>query len=57
MDNHKTVDTQVKIVDYEAQYRSAFRNLNVEWISAYFKMEEADYKALDHPEEYILNKG
>lgn len=47
----------VQIVDYEPRYRSAFRSLNKEWISTYFEMEEADYKALDNPEEYILNKG
>lgn len=47
----------VQVVEYEPQYQSAFKALNEEWISAYFEMEEADYKALDHPEEYILNKG
>ncbi|MEJ5051478.1 helix-turn-helix domain-containing GNAT family N-acetyltransferase [Chryseobacterium culicis] len=47
----------VKIVDYNPKYQSAFKALNEEWISAYFKMEDADYKALDSPEEYILNKG
>lgn len=47
----------VVIVDYTPQYATAFRQLNEEWISAYFKMEEADYKALDNPESYILNKG
>ncbi|WP_454046151.1 bifunctional helix-turn-helix transcriptional regulator/GNAT family N-acetyltransferase [Chryseobacterium sp. Marseille-Q8038] len=47
----------VKIVDYNPKYQSAFKALNEEWISAYFKMEDADYKALDNPEEYILNKG
>lgn len=47
----------VRIVEYEPQYQSAFKSLNEEWISAYFEMEEADYKALDNPEEYILNKG
>ena len=47
----------VKIVDYDPKYQSAFKALNEEWISAYFEMEEADYKALDNPEEYILNKG
>lgn len=31
--------------------------MNEEWISKYFEMEEADYKALDNPEEYILDKG
>lgn len=47
----------VQIVEYEQKYQSAFKALNKEWISTYFEMEEADYKALDNPEEYILNKG
>lgn len=47
----------VQIVDYKDQYHSAFKSLNVEWISRYFEMEEADYKALDNPKEYILDKG
>jgi len=46
-----------QIVDYLPQYQADFRQLNVEWITTWFKMEEADYKSLDHPEEYILNKG
>lgn len=46
----------IKIVPYEPCYQSAFRTLNEEWITAYFRMEEADYKALDHPKEYILDK-
>lgn len=47
----------VEIVAYQPQYKEAFRNLNVEWISKYFEMEEADYKALDNAESYILDKG
>ncbi|GAA3782604.1 bifunctional helix-turn-helix transcriptional regulator/GNAT family N-acetyltransferase [Flavobacterium ginsengiterrae] len=47
----------VEIVEFKSEYKEAFRALNVEWISTYFEMEEADYKALDNPEEYILNKG
>jgi DNA-binding MarR family transcriptional regulator/N-acetylglutamate synthase-like GNAT family acetyltransferase len=47
----------VQIVEYAPQYKEAFKALNKEWISTYFEMEEADYKALDNPEEYILNKG
>lgn len=54
----KTRESQdVQIVEYESKYQDAFRALNVEWISTYFEMEEADYKALDHPKEYILDKG
>ncbi|MGH1516471.1 bifunctional helix-turn-helix transcriptional regulator/GNAT family N-acetyltransferase [Chryseobacterium sp. JK1] len=47
----------VEIVKYEPKYQSVFKELNKEWISTYFEMEEADYKALDNPEEYIINKG
>ncbi len=47
----------VRIVVYEPKYRSAFKVLNEEWISTYFEMEEADYKALDNPEDYILGTG
>ena len=48
---------QLEIVEYNARYRQAFRDLNIEWIQKYFVMEESDFKALDHPEEYILNQG
>jgi DNA-binding MarR family transcriptional regulator/GNAT superfamily N-acetyltransferase len=47
----------VRIVPYEPQYQTAFKQLNEDWITQYFKMEEADYKSLDHPKEYILDKG
>lgn len=47
----------VQIVEYQPKYKEAFRSLNEEWISTYFEMEEADYKALDNPKEYILDKG
>ncbi|MBO9730213.1 MAG: GNAT family N-acetyltransferase [Chitinophaga sp.] len=48
---------RVQIVDYRPEYKTAFRELNVEWISKYFKMEEMDYKSLDNPDGYILKKG
>src|ERR1700744_6465558 len=47
----------VSIVDYTPAYQQAFRRLNEEWITKYFRMEESDYKALDHPQEYIIDKG
>lgn len=48
---------KVRIVDYQPAYQQAFKDLNVEWISTYFKMEEADYKALDNPQSHILDNG
>ena len=48
---------EVEIVPYIDSYHHAFKKLNQDWIEAYFKMEESDYKSLDHPQEYILDKG
>ncbi len=48
---------KVQIVDYTRAYQEAFKQLNEEWITRYFKMEEADHRSLDHPQEYILDKG
>ncbi len=47
----------IAIIPYEPRYQSAFKALNEEWITAYWEMEEPDHKALDHPQEYILDKG
>ncbi|PWU00895.1 MAG: MarR family transcriptional regulator [Bacteroidetes bacterium] len=49
--------SDVEIVEYTPKYRKAFKELNEEWIYAYFDMEEADRKALDNPKGYILDKG
>ena len=48
---------KVKIVPYKQKYADAFKKLNEEWINRYFKMEQADLKSLDHPKEYVLDKG
>lgn len=47
----------IAIVPYEPRYQPVFRSLNEEWITAHWQMEKSDYKALDHPQEYILDKG
>ena len=47
----------VKIIMYAPEYKESFKQLNEEWITTWFKMEESDHKSLDHPEEYILDKG
>lgn len=51
------INNEVKIVGYEPQYKEAFKALNEEWIKTFFVMEPSDYKLLDNPEEYIINKG
>jgi GNAT superfamily N-acetyltransferase len=47
----------IEIVNYEPAYKEVFRDLNMEWISTYFKMEASDYLALDNADRYILQKG
>ncbi len=51
------VEESIKIVEYTPEYRAAFSDLNKEWISKYFKMEETDYKALDNADAYIIDNG
>ena len=45
------------VVDYQPQYKQAFIALNEEWISTYFKLEEADHKVLNDPNQSIIAKG
>ncbi len=47
----------VSIIPYENKYITDFKQLNKDWITKYFKLEGADNKVLDHPKEYILDKG
>lgn len=49
--------TAVRIVPYGPRHRDAFRDLNVEWITAYFGLEEADRRVLEDPEGAILRRG
>ncbi|MBO0322341.1 GNAT family N-acetyltransferase [Muricauda sp. CAU 1633] len=51
------MDNPVIIVPYSDTYAAAFKSLNEEWIIKYFKMEEMDRVSLNHPKEYILDKG
>jgi DNA-binding MarR family transcriptional regulator/GNAT superfamily N-acetyltransferase len=47
----------VQLRDFRPGDQPIFRQLNEEWISHYFTLEPADLKALDYPEEYILEPG
>lgn len=48
---------EIEILDCVPSYYPAFKQLNEEWIKAYFVLEDADKRALDDPEGYILSKG
>lgn len=47
----------VQIVSYQPKYKDTFKNLNEEWITKYFVMEDVDKEELDDPENYVLKKG
>lgn len=47
----------LSVVPYSDTHKEAFKALNEAWITKYFKMEKMDYASLDHPREYILDKG
>ena len=47
----------IRLRDFRPGDQPVFRQLNEEWIAHYFTLEPADLKALDHPEEYILQPG
>lgn len=51
------IDSGEYIRDYTPADQPVFRQLNVEWITRYFALEPADLKALDHPQDYILEPG
>lgn len=53
----EATSANVAVVDYEPRYREAFRALNEAWIRQYFRLEPADVKVLEAPEEYILAPG
>jgi len=47
----------IKISEFLPKHKTAFQQLNEEWITTYFKLEDTDRKALDDPKGYILDKG
>jgi GNAT superfamily N-acetyltransferase len=57
MPQHYTMPSSIQIVDYNPFYAQAFYDLNREWITKYFEMEEADEQSLGDPQRYIINKG
>ncbi len=51
------IKNDIKIEAYQPKYKKAFYDLNKEWISKYFKMEEPDRIALLNPQKYIIDRG
>ncbi|HEU5304995.1 MAG TPA: GNAT family N-acetyltransferase [Gemmatimonadales bacterium] len=47
----------IETVPYREEFRSAFEQLNREWIEAYFVLEEADREVLGDPRGKIVEAG
>ena len=50
-------NAKVEVVDYRPEHAAAFRQMNLDWITRYWDVEEADRLYLDHPAEKILDPG
>ena len=51
------MENNIKIVPFEPQYASKFRDLNVAWLEKYFWVEHHDEEVLGDPEKYIIKPG
>lgn len=47
----------VKIVDYEPEYCTVFKRLNVMWINSHWELEPHDLEVLGNPTREIIDKG
>ena len=52
-----TERNRIAIVPYESKYRTAFRELNEEWLTFYMEVEPEDARVLGDPEGTILAPG
>jgi GNAT superfamily N-acetyltransferase len=50
-------DPNIQITEYLPEHRLRFKEINVQWISKDFVMEEEDIKTVDDPEGYVLKGG
>jgi len=47
----------IEIVNYKSEWKEAFKQLNLSWLTKYNLCEEADLLVLNNPEQTILEKG
>ena len=47
----------VRIVTFERSLAKAFADLNYEWIERYFVIEDHDREILEHPTDYVIDRG
>ena len=49
--------TMIQIVDYKPEHQQRFKEINVQWITRRYIMEEEDIKTVDDPNGYVLKGG
>ncbi|WND01361.1 GNAT family N-acetyltransferase [Temperatibacter marinus] len=48
---------RIEIIPYTSDYRNDFAQINLEWLTQFFRVEEVDETVLNDPEQHILDKG
>jgi ribosomal protein S18 acetylase RimI-like enzyme len=48
---------KLQIINYRPEHFSRFRQINIDWISKSYVLEDIDKKVLNNPDEYILKDG
>ena len=49
--------TEYEIINFKNEYSKLFYDLNIEWLNAFFLVEDYDKKILSNPQKHIINKG
>lgn len=52
-----TKQNEIQILEYKPKHHQRFKEINVQWITRNFVMEDIDEKVLNNPDEYILKNG
>lgn len=52
-----SLETRIRIVDFDPAHAEAFRTLNEAWISRHFTLEAKDREVLGDPQGKIIAKG
>lgn len=50
-------DSEVRIIPYSSEYKTAFFELNRQWIERFWQLEPHDIELLSNPEKHIIDRG
>ena len=51
------LDNNVAIIPFSNDFKEDVKNLNLEWLKKYFKVEDKDHRILSDPKGEIIDKG